>query len=550
MRRLRWGLRMAVAAASSAAASTAFAAGPAPAPGEMWLHRIERGDTLIGLQGRLLQPAARWQELQRLNRIANPRRLRPGSTLQIPLSMLRSRPAAAEVLHVHGEVFLDGPGGRRPLAAAAAVAVGEQIVTGPQSSASLRFADGTRTALGPDSRLLVQDHARLGGGAPVQMRLQLERGSVQTEVPVLQPPTRLDLGTPVINLGVRGTEFRARVDDEGRTLAEVVQGRVAVGAQLVDAGFGTRAERGAVLAPQPLLPAPAPALQGLPPRLERPVLRLPLAAAEGVRHYRLQVQDRALPPRLLAEAVFAPPLASWLLPLPDGPYRLLVRAADGQGIEGRDAQADFELAARPEPPFLLRPRAGESLDQDPIVLAWSRNPDAARYRLQVAAGEDFAQPVLARDDLEATEAELSLPPGRYHWRVASVRADGHRGPWGDAQALQRLEPPPQPPVSQPPRLDEAGVTVSWSAASLAGARYQLQVAADEAFGVPAIDLVTEQTQQLLPGLAPGRHFVRVRTVAPDQRHSDFGTAQIIEVPEPPPSRWWLWLLPLPLLLLP
>ncbi|MFT3821572.1 MAG: FecR domain-containing protein [Rubrivivax sp.] len=537
---------MAVAAAVPAVSAAAATAGE-PA-GEPWLHRIERGDTLIGLRARLLQPQARWQDLQRLNRIANPRRLQPGSLLKIPLSMLRHQPAAAEVLHVHGEVFLEGPGGRRPLAAAAAVAAGEQIVTGPQSSASLRFADGTRTAVGPESRLRVQDHARLGSGTPVQMLLQLERGSVQAEVPVLQPPSRLELGTPVVNLGVRGTEFRARVDGEGRTLAEVVRGRVAVGAQLVDAGFGTRAEAGAVLAPQPLLPAPA--LQGLPPRLERTLLRLPLAADGGAQHYRLQVQDRSTPPRLLAEGVFAPPLASWLLPLPDGDYRLLARAADGQGIEGQDAQADFELAARPEPPFLLRPRADESLDRDPIVLAWARNPEAVRYRLQVAATDDFAQPVLARDDVQATEAELSLPPGRYHWRVASVRADGHRGPWSDAQALRRLEPPLQPPVNQPPRLDEAGVTVSWSAADLAGARYQLQVAADEAFSAPSVDLVTDETRRQLPGLAPGRHFVRVRTLAPDQRHSEFGTAQIVEVPEPPPSRWWLWLLPLPLLLLP
>lgn len=545
MRGLHWSLRMAVAAAVPAA-SAAAPARVSSDSGELWLHRIERGDTLIGLHARLLQPQVRWQDVQRLNRIADPRRLQPGSTLKIPYSMLRSRPAAAEVLHVHGEVFLEGPAGRRPLAAAAVVAVGEQVVTGPQSSASLRFADGTRTALGPDSRLRVGDHARLGGGAPVQMRLQLERGSVQTEVPALQPPTRLELRTPVVNLGVRGTEFRARVDD-GHTLAEVVQGRVAVGAQLVDAGFGTRAEAGGVvLAPQPLLPPPA--LQGLPPRLERTLLRLPLAAGGGVQHVRLQVQDRGTPPRLLAEGVFTPPLASWLLPLPDGDYRLLARAADGSGIEGHDAQADFELAARPEPPFLLRPRADESLDQDPIVLAWSRNPEAVRYRLQVAAGEDFAQPVLARDELDATQAEVSLPPGRYQWRVASVRADGRRGPWGDAQALRRLEPPPQPPRHLPAQLDETGITVSWSAVGLAGARYQLQVAADDAFSAPSVDRVTGETRERLAGLAVGRHFVRVRTLAPDQRHSDYGTAQIVEVPEPPaPSRWWLWLLPLMLL---
>ncbi len=321
MRGLRWNLRMAVAVAAPAISAASVLAAPAAAApaaaapagagagaSEPWPYRIEPGDTLIGVHTRLLQPQARWQELQRLNRIANPRRLQPGSTLKIPLSMLRREPAVAEVLHVHGEVFVEGlDGARRPLAAAAAVAAGEQIVTGAQSSASLRFADGTRTALGPESRLRVLEHARLGSGAPVQMRLQLDRGSMQTQVPALQPPTRLELGTPVVNLGVRGTEFRTRAGD-GRTLAEVVHGRVAVGAQPVDAGFGTRAEPGVVLPPRPLLPAPA--LQGLPPRLERVLLQLPLAAGGGVQHVRLQVLDRGTPPQLLAEGLFAPPLAS------------------------------------------------------------------------------------------------------------------------------------------------------------------------------------------------------------------------------------------------
>ncbi len=248
--------------------------------------------------------------------------------------------------------------------------------------------------------------------------------------------------------------------------------------------------------------------------------------------------------------------------MPDGSYRLLARAADELGIEGLDAQADFELAARPEPPLLLRPRADQSLDQDPLVLAWSRNLDAARYRLQVAASDDFAQPVVARDDLTAAQAELSLaslPPGRYHWRVASVRADGHSGPWSDARALERLLPPPEPPANQPPRLDDAGgVALSWSAAAVAGSRYQLQVAADAAFTAPSIDRVIDEPRLVLPGLAPGRHFVRVRTLAPDQRHGDYGTTQIVEVPEPasqpppapapaPAARWWLLLLPLLLL---
>lgn len=548
---LLWALRMAAWAAVSASVHATAAPGsagpavPGPALGDTWAHRIARGDTLIGLHARLMRPDARWQDVQRLNRISNPRRLQPGSSLFIPLSMLRQQQATAEVLHVHGQVFVEGAGGRQALAAAASVREGDLVVTGGQSSASLRFADGTRTAIGPDSRLRVERHARLGASGQVETRLRLDGGSVDTQVPVLQPAARVELRTPVVNLGVRGTDFRTRIDGD-RTVAEVNQGRVAVGPQPVDGGFGTTAAASGVNPPRPLLPPPD--LMALPARVERLQLALPLAAAPAVQRYRLQLYDGTQPDRLLLDGLFQPPLALWPLTLPDGRYRLQARAVDADGIEGRDASAAFDLAARPEPPFLLRPRANESLQDTAVSLAWSRNPDAARYRLQVSASDSFDQPVFARDDLVDPEATLSLPPGRYRWRVASVRADGHAGPWGDPQAWESVAPPPQPPLSRPARLDDAGLVVSWSAAPQADARYQLQVAATPEFSAPLIDITTERTEHLLAALPPGSYHVRVRIVSAAAGPSAFGNAQLVQVPEAA-GRWWLWLLPLPLLLL-
>lgn len=543
MRGLQEALRLAMGVAVPMLAS---AAAPAVAESDLWSYRIERGDTLIGLHARLMRPDARWQDVQRLNRIANPRRLQPGSELRIPLSMLRAQVELAEVLHVHGQVFVEGREGRRPLAAAATVAEGDLVTTGAQSSASLRFADGTRSAIGPDAQLRVARHARLGASGQVQTQVQLDRGSLQTQVPVLQPPARVEVRTPVVNLGVRGTDFRTRIDGD-RTLAEVVQGRVGVGPQPVDAGFGAAATAAAVSPPRPLLPAPD--LAALPARLERLVATLPLPAQPGVSRYRLQIHDTASPSALLLEALFTAPQAQWPLALPDGRYQLLARAADADGIEGLESRASFELAARPEPPFLLRPRPNEVREEASITLEWSRNPEAARYRLQVASAADFGDPVAVRDDLPGTTADVPLPPGRYLWRVGSIRADGHRGPWGDAQAVVRLPPPPAPPPSRPPQLDDAGLTVSWSASPQPGVRYQLQVARDGDFASPLLDVVTERSEQLLPGLAPGAYHVRVRTQGADGRQGPFGAAQVVDVPEPP-SRWWLWLLALPLLLLP
>ena len=366
-----------------------------------------------------------------------------------------------------------------------------------------------------------------------------------TQVPVRQPAARVELRTPVVNLGVRGTDFRTRIDGE-RTLAEVNQGLVGVGPQPVDAGFGTAAAASGVSPPRPLLPPPD--LGAMPARVERLQLAVPLAAAPGVQRYRVQLYDGAQPDRLLLDGLFQPPLALWPVTLPDGRYRLQARAADADGIEGRDASVFFVLAARPEPPFLLRPRADETRREETVTLAWSRNPDAARYRLQVSAVGHFDQPLLTRDDLVDTETTVALPPGRYRWRVSSVRADGHVGPWGDAQAWESVPPPPSPPQSAPARLDDAGLMLSWSAAPLPDARYQLQVAGPAGFSAPLIDITTDRTEHLLAKLPPGTYQVRVRVVSAAAGPSAFGNPQEVQVPEAA-SRWWLWLLPLPLLLL-
>ena len=265
-----------------ALAAASVLAGPstaAPLPVETWDYRVERGDTLIGLHGRLMRPDARWQVVQKLNRIADPRRLQPGSTLRIPVALLRSEPVAAEVLHSHGEVVVERPGGARDaLVPAALLRAGDLVSTGAQSSASVRFIDGSTVLLGPLGRLRIERLSRLGGAGSAETQLRLDAGALETRVVPARPAPRFELRTPVANLGVRGTEFRSRVAGE-RVLAEVLEGRVAVAAQTLDAGFGTVASAAGVAPPQPL-PA-APGLTGLPLRVERVLLQFAFDAVPG-----------------------------------------------------------------------------------------------------------------------------------------------------------------------------------------------------------------------------------------------------------------------------
>lgn len=546
----------------------AAAAAPEPprlsASSETVAHRIQPGDTLIGLHRQLMRPEADWRVVQRLNRVADPRRLQPGRTLLIPVSFLQGEPVAAEVVHVHGQVSRRrGSETPQPLAAAAELREGDVVETGAQSSLSIRFVDGGLTLVGPSSRVQVTRHRQWPGrgdappaAAAGRTELDLQQGATETDVPP-RPGSearvpRFELRTPVVNFGVRGTRFRARV--EGATVwGEVERGSVAAGPLLLAAGQGTRAEDGQPLRARPLLPAPS--VDGLPSRLERLPLQWRWSAMAEAHGWRAQILQAPGPGSagaavtgLVHEAVLrAPSLA--LADLPDGHYELRLRALDADGLEGREQRVPFVLKARPEPPLAVSPAADSVWTTPSVTLAWSRHPQGERYRLEVwaDAGESTGAPVVAREDLTDTRLDVPLPPGRYRWRVGTIRAGNDAGPWGDFQTFERRLPPPPPPApaSEPPRAERGTLQLRWAAAATPGVRYQVQVARDEAFTAPVADETLESPAWTLTDPPPGRLHVRVRAVDAQGQTGPWGVTQTVDVPRA--WEWW-WFLPLLLLI--
>lgn len=522
-------------------ASLALAAPPA-ADGPVWIYRVRAGDTLVGLQARLLAPGVGWQLLQQRNEIADPRRLPIGLALKIPVSALRARPVEAEVLFTHGEVELRRPGqAPRPLASGDRVADGDEILTARTSaSAVLRFDDGSRLLVEPASRLRIEALTRRGASAYRESRLRLDSGGAEAKVtpsPAAPPRPRLQIRTPVVNLAVRGTEFRARIADDGTRL-EVLSGRVAAGARAVPAGLGVVATGAGVQRAQPLLPAPT----LTPPAA--PVGQLPLVLSwqplPGAAAYRAQVLDADGDSRLRLDGRFADAAADWPDPLPDGRYRLRVRAVGSDGLEGLDAQIAFELKARPEPPMPIAPAPGARVNAGRVVLRWTRHPEAEHYRLQIAAeGSGFDAPLLDRD-VAGTEAEAELAPGRYIWRLRSVRAGGDAGPWGQALPLELVEPPPAAPGEAKADVASDRIALAWPRSPRPGVSYEVQVARDANFSeLVAEGRVDEPSWSFEPAGA-GLYHVRVRSVGADGRPGPYGSTQQLDVPNR--LRWW-WLLP-------
>ncbi|MFG6460382.1 FecR domain-containing protein [Roseateles sp. DXS20W] len=506
-----------------------------------WRYVIQPGDTLITLTDAWLTAPRSWRDLQKLNRVPDPLRLRPGSTLRMPIAWLKREASVAEATFVRGDVQRQRGAAAEALAAGASLQSGDVIRTGAQSSASVRFADGSRLLIPPQSEVALEQLMVLGRGAIPAVRLGLSKGGADNRVaPNAQRVPLYELRTPHVNLGVRGTEFRVQAAGAQSRL-QVLSGAVHADGLGPDvaAGQGLLAE-GTARSVAPLLPAPD--LGALPRTAERLPLRLAWAASPaGAVGWRAQLFPKGDFDRLLLDARVSEPAAAWgeARELADGDYTLRVRAIDARGQEGAAADADVALQARPEPPFIQSPAPGAVSYNGAMALAWTRNTAAPDVRLQISRDAGFTDLVLQPPPLAAPGFEAKLPDGAYHWRIASVEAGGRAGPFGDAQTFEIQPPPPAPPPAEPD-LSGDQLKLRWRA-DKGVARYELEWSKTEAFdGADVQRLSTDKPEIAMPKPSWGTYFLRARSVNAAGAAGPWGQTQMIEVPYPR----WLWLLPL------
>ncbi|HEY6354805.1 MAG TPA: FecR domain-containing protein, partial [Burkholderiaceae bacterium] len=305
----------------------------------VWTYQVTRGDTLIAVTRELLQPGIGWQRVQRLNHVADPYRLMPGTTLRIPVAWLRTEATVAEVVYLVGQVRAQRGGAplAEPLAAGTQLRSGDTVITGASPSAlTLRLVDGTRMLIEPDSTLTLAQLLLRGRSGVVDTRLKLDQGSTDSRVaPAGAGPPRFRIDTPAMNLGVRGTQFRVRAEGDAGSRVEVLEGSVAAGtgattALNVEAGYGAAARAGQpVQAPRRLLEPPA--LAASQARIERFPLRLEWPALSGAVAYRAQVLVPDSVDQLVLEGRFEQPAARWA-EVADGRYTLRVRGVDAEGF--------------------------------------------------------------------------------------------------------------------------------------------------------------------------------------------------------------------------
>lgn len=405
----------------------------------MAAYQVVAGDTLIALAGRYMEQPSDYLVVQQLNGVADPRRLQPGTVLQIPVRLLRGVPVAARVAAFRGQVTIGARGRGQSVRVGSTVEEGAVITTGPNAFVTVELADGSRISLPSQSRVRVERLRRLRLTGEVHRVFSLEDGRSSSVVtPAPDAGHSFVITTPVTVSAVRGTEFRVAYDPaEDRAALSVVEGRVADRAvseaaeTVVPATFGRSSDTSGGGPPEPLLPAP----RLLDPDQEQsePQVRFAVTPVEGASAYRAQL---ATDPEFVD--VFAEqraPTPTFVFPgLENGHYFVRFTALDPGGLEGLPAA--YAVNRWLNALELLPPEPTEA----ELGFSWRASGGGeAIYRFQLSAAPDMSSPLVDVDDLAEPRFRLARPPdGVYYWRVFVQRFDERQisEKWSSVQRLQ------------------------------------------------------------------------------------------------------------------
>jgi len=527
-------------------------AGPAVPQGDEIAHTVQEGDTLEGLARAYLDAPRQWPLLQARNKVANPRRLQPGSVVWIPV---RLQPAeSATVAFVHGQVTAQAHPGDAPVPVAKGGKLdeGTALHVGPDAFVAVELADGTVVRVQAQSDLQLRQLRRRGRAGSLQSVLEMRSGAVESSVPPsAEPFRRFELRTPLAVTSVRGTRFSVAMTESGQTTASVLNGSVAVqqrqeepaaaaqapspaSTALLAPGQGLAvAADGTVGTPRALLPAPD--TSGVPATLgDAGLLAIDVPALPGTVRYEAQVARDTDFTQVLRHGRFPDGRLRWQA-LDDGRYYLSVRAVDDAGIPGLPAVQPFAVKTRPVAPLHQNPAPGAIVAHGLGSLQCTQVPGVRWYRIQVASDARFTQPLL--DEQRLSDCRLAipaLPVGNYFWRMASLLElpDGQadQGPFAPPQQFSVVERPATL-LLQSLQAQDGDATVHLHWPGQPGQRFRLQLAAatDPGFDKITLDTVLDAPEWTASSLAAGEYLVRIQVLDPSGLDSDFSPARQIRV---------------------
>ncbi|MDP3228985.1 MAG: FecR domain-containing protein [Acidovorax sp.] len=543
----------AFAALSGASAHANPAAANTPSQADEIAHTVQDGDTLEGLAKAYLADPRQWPLLQARNKVANPRRLQPGSIVWIPVRLQPAESATVEFVHGAVTAQARASDAAAPVAKGGKLDEGTALQVGPDAFVAVRLADGTVVRVQAQSELQLRQLRRRGRAGSVQSVLEMRSGAVEASVPPsAESFRRMEIRTPLAVTSVRGTRFSVEMAASGQTTASVLNGSVAVQSRR-DEGVGGGAPSaspsatsmlapgqglavatdGTVGAPRALMAAPD--TSSIPASLgDASILAINIPTQPGAARYVAQVAQDADFTQVLRHGSFANGQLRWKA-LDDGRYYVSVRAVDDAGIAGLPAVQPFTIKTQPVAPFHQLPAPGTIVATGTGELQCTSVPGVRWYRVQVATDAQFTAPI--KDEQRLSECRLpvtDLPAGSYFWRMASLlqTPDGQpdQGPFAPPQAFAVADRPATL-SAQSLQAQDGDTTVRLNWQGQPGQRFRLQLASanDASFDKIMLDTVLDRPDWTASDLPAGKYLVRIQVLDPSGLQSEFSPPRQIRV---------------------
>jgi hypothetical protein len=383
-------------------------------------YTVKRQDRLISVSALLLNRPADWPEVARFNRLKNPNRISPGQVIQVPVRLMKPEPVSGKIVSVYGDVQLGGAKAE----VGTPVPEGARLQTGPNSSAVVELADGSRVSMLPNTLAelvtsrgyAIRDATASPSATWFSGLIRLVQGALDTvAAKSALRATPLQIQTPTSLVGVRGTQFRVAYEDPATQNArtEVLEGRVRADNPAQASGAVLAQGQGAVLNPAVkaikvvnLLKAPD--LTALSGDILKPLALWPMPTLEAAKSFRVQIAADESFDKIVRDQLVTTGTANFS-DLPNGGWFARVRGIDGDGVEGYDTIKPVQVLLPPPPE--LPPRQ------------WTVSED----RLDLVNGRHILQ--FSQEGLDASHTITALvtpdmePP---YTRLAEATATGDK----------------------------------------------------------------------------------------------------------------------------
>jgi hypothetical protein len=386
-------------------------------------YTVKRGDTLFDLSHAYFTGLSAVRQVQKINRIEDPRRIPIGTVLRIPRGLLRDETSQARIESFSGPVLIRRGGQSHAVGLNERLMEGDEIDCGRNAFATLRLADNSALAIPSQSTMQLSRLRKVKLTGALERDIAVKVGRLRAKVtPMTHPDSSFRVVTPVSVSAVRGTEFRVGFDSaEEFSASQVDDGNVGFSVRagknevLLPPGFGAAAIKGRTTGPMKLLDAPKLAE---PEKIQSgDQLHFALEPLPGATRYHLQIARDAGFLETIAEDNQIAPFFD-LPSIAADSYFVRVSAFDRHGLEGTAGTYSFERWRNLVLGEVERAPAGEHW----LRFKWHATVDGTpQYRFQMIRKGQPDVPVV--DEAGLTDNLLSvssLPAGEYEWRVCSI----------------------------------------------------------------------------------------------------------------------------------